>query len=73
MAQSLSDASQGWQDSSRLCLHHPGQIGLGSTDSLDCSQPVSGRYVTLVLPTSDYPLNFCEMEVLGVPAVLSKF
>ena len=72
VAQSLSNSSRGWQDSSKLCLHRTGQIAQGATESLDCSQPVAGRYVTLVLSTNLHALNFCEMEVLAVPTVPGK-
>ncbi|XP_070210577.1 fucolectin-like [Littorina saxatilis] len=68
----LTDPSLSWPDTSALCLHRGPQIADGATERLDCSQPIAGRYVTLLISPASEPLNFCELEVLGVPALLGE-
>ncbi|XP_070210604.1 fucolectin-like [Littorina saxatilis] len=68
----LTDPSQSWPDTSALCLHRGPQIADGATERLDCSQPIAGRYVTLLISPASEPLHFCELEVLGVPALFGE-
>lgn len=63
---SLSDSSESWQDHSEQCLYHDGAVPDGATVHLNCSEPVVGRYLTVMVNTTD-ALHFCEIEVLGIP------
>ncbi|XP_076461845.1 fucolectin-like [Babylonia areolata] len=65
----LLNSSSSRQDSSILCLHHSGPVAQGATVTLNCDQPVTGRYVTLA--KTPEVLHFCEMEVLAVPAEMA--
>nr|KAG5693515.1 hypothetical protein BaRGS_006217 [Batillaria attramentaria] len=49
----------------QLCYHHAGSVADGATVQVDCSQPIRGRYVRVVLHTSVEPLNICEVQVLA--------
>ena len=66
VAKSLSNASESWQDSSVQCLYHEGAVGNGVTQKFSCSQPVIGRYVT-VMTNHGQPLQICELEVEAKP------
>ena len=67
VARSLSNSSASWQNSSELCVYHEGAVAQGATEALVCSQPIVGRYVTVVLPTDQHALTLCEVQVLATP------
>ena len=49
------------------CGHYPGIPPSGATASVWCTSPgITGRYVYIYQPTSEWMMNFCEVEVLGV-------
>ncbi|XP_076461951.1 fucolectin-like [Babylonia areolata] len=64
----MFNSSSGRQDSSTLCLHHSGPVAQGATVTLNCNQPVTGRYVTVIKGADTDALHFCEIEVLAAPA-----
>ena len=49
------------------CAHISGQLGAGETRTIQCNQPVRGRYVSVNLNQRN-PLTICEFEVHGTPA-----
>ena len=63
----LSDPSKGQQDAGQVCIYQKKQVKQGATVTLQCTKPLIGRYVTLIQHRADEPLNFCEMEVMGIP------
>ena len=65
VSDSVSDARIGRQPNARKCFGFNGQFGAGSTKLLNCTSPVDGRYVSIVLTGNQDRLVFCEMEVYG--------
>ncbi|XP_076461925.1 fucolectin-1-like [Babylonia areolata] len=68
----IFNSSSGRQDFSRQCLHHPSSVPTGATVTLSCSQPTTGRFLTLVIDQATETFHFCEMEVLATPATLDS-
>ncbi|KAK7478856.1 hypothetical protein BaRGS_00029955 [Batillaria attramentaria] len=46
------------------CLTYTGPMAAGVTERLDCSQPVSGRYVFITKGSGSGIIQLCEVEVL---------
>ncbi|KAK7478814.1 hypothetical protein BaRGS_00029913, partial [Batillaria attramentaria] len=46
------------------CLTYTGPMAAGVTERLDCSQPVSGRYVFITKGSGSGMIQLCEVEVL---------
>ena len=69
---SPSDPKKGLQETSARCFHHTGPVGFGATIRLNCSQPIHGRYVTVLL-FYDNALTLCEVEVLAIPAMGGEY
>ena len=51
------------------CVYEPGQFLQGETREMNCSRPVTGRYVTVYIYQTEttYPLTICELQVFGGP------
>ena len=54
------------------CARYAGPMGLGATELLTCSPPVTGRYVMLARPLEHDPINFCEVEVYAQGESMSR-
>ena len=49
----------------KVCSHFSGDVEGGSTETIPCSFPVSGRYVIVQLTSHWTVLSLCEVEVFA--------
>ena len=47
----------------KVCLHYRVAFNQRATETIECSFPVSGRYIIIQLLTAGTPLSLCEVEV----------
>ena len=66
---SLNEAKQGKK--LRRCYHHPGQVALGATVTLNCDRIYPTRYV--MITQAPKMLTLCEVEVYADPKANGKY
>ena len=68
---SLDKAKQG--KDLRRCYHHPGQVALGATVTLNCDTIYPARYVMIDKAPNTDPLVLCEVEVYAEPTANGNY